>query len=222
MAIDFKGPLNFPTSGDNFNKLLIGGVLHFVPIVHLFAVGYCFTLMQKTMQHPPEEMPDWEKWGGYFKKGLMLTIINLCYILIPFIIMPIGGYFIDENHPGLGGSLLLLGILLLIPVFFLLPMAFLQYARNQKFSEAFALGPIKSMANHNDYKVLVLVMLGGLIGIGVVASIPLLGFFVAPFLTFYWTCVNALLFGNFYREHFGTPVTETGDGLTTEGGSAEN
>lgn len=64
-------------------KVLVGGLLSFVPVVNFFAFGYLLRLSQGVKRSGRVNPPDWDDWAGLFIDGLKFTVVWLGYWLLP-------------------------------------------------------------------------------------------------------------------------------------------
>ncbi len=110
-------------------KLLIGGLLSFVPVLNLLAFGYLYRLTLKVRQTGRFELPNWEDWSGLFRDGIRFAIPWLAYWLVP-----VGGGFVLASilgSIGLGAlSYLLFSVILALSPVFLGAALFRVQARN--------------------------------------------------------------------------------------------
>lgn len=67
-------------------KLLIGGLLSFVPIVNLFAFGYLYRLSRAVRKSGEPMLPTWSDWPGLFQDGLRFAVVWLTYWLLPVLL----------------------------------------------------------------------------------------------------------------------------------------
>lgn len=67
-------------------KLLIGGILMFIPIVNLFALGYLYRFTSDIHFSGRIKLPHWNNWGQMFIEGLIFLGVILLYGFIPFLI----------------------------------------------------------------------------------------------------------------------------------------
>jgi len=47
-------------------KLLIGGILLFIPVVNFIPIGYALTALRNVAEGKESPLPEWDDWGGYF------------------------------------------------------------------------------------------------------------------------------------------------------------
>jgi hypothetical protein len=67
-------------------KLLVGGLLSFVPIVNVFAFGYLYRLSRGVRQSGQPVLPEWRDWQGLFMDGLRFAVVWLAYWLLPILL----------------------------------------------------------------------------------------------------------------------------------------
>ena len=71
-------------------NVLIGGVLSFVPILNVFALGYQYRYFEQVHRGGGFVWPDWHDWEGLFLDGLRLLAILALYGLLPVLV----GYWV--------------------------------------------------------------------------------------------------------------------------------
>lgn len=99
-------------------KILIGGLLSFVPIVNLLAFGYLFRVSGAVRNSGELSMPEWDDWKNLFIDGLKFAVVWLAYWLLPLLLA--GAISSVIGTVGLGAvSYVLLSI-----SFFLTPILF--------------------------------------------------------------------------------------------------
>jgi hypothetical protein len=99
-------------------KMLVGGLLSFVPIINFFAFGYLLRLSKGVRQTGRLTLPDWDDWTGLFIDGLRFAVVWLAYWLLPLVLA--GAISIVFGVIGLGA----LSWLVLSVVFLLAPVLF--------------------------------------------------------------------------------------------------
>ncbi len=97
-------------SAEAGKRLLIGGLLSFVPILNIFAFGYLYRFANQFRQTGTLELPEWNGWGELFAQGLYFFVIGLVYFWIPVFV----GWLLALILFGL--SLGFLGIVALFPI----------------------------------------------------------------------------------------------------------
>ncbi len=134
-------------------KLLIGGVLLFIPIVNFIPIGYALTALRNVAEGKERPLPEWDNWGGYFTKGLMVFLAGLLYALPLLILAGVGGAFsaiAGAREEGFLVSLAALCVTLLyclmsiygLALSFWLPGALTHYAFKGEFGAFFSFGEI--------------------------------------------------------------------------------
>lgn len=73
-------------------KILIGGLLMFVPIVNIFALGYLYRYAGQVMSTGRMELPTWDRWGKLFLGGLIFLGIAVLFGVIPVLI----GWYLSQ------------------------------------------------------------------------------------------------------------------------------
>jgi hypothetical protein len=64
-------------------KILIGGLLMFIPVVNIFALGYLYRYAGQVRSSGHGGLPKWEKWGRLFVDGVIFLGIILLYGFLP-------------------------------------------------------------------------------------------------------------------------------------------
>jgi hypothetical protein len=212
MAIDVAGAFRAPMEDQTWmNKILIGGLINIVPIVNFIAMGYSLKYFAGILStHAKGRLPEWEEWGGLFVIGLKAFVVALVY-MIGVVIIGALSVFIGKI---LGG---ILALLLFLAVMFLLPVAIVRFVQNEySIGAAFEFEAVYEMAksNLNDYIIVYAVIVGAVLLLGVVGSIPVLGWVLAPFAFFYLM----LGFYNLLAMVFRTPPGKQAGGEITPAG----
>ena len=73
-------------SAEAGKRLLIGGLLSFVPILNLFAFGYLYRFANQFRQTGKLELPEWSDWGVLFAEGLYFFVVGLLYFWLPVLV----------------------------------------------------------------------------------------------------------------------------------------
>lgn len=97
-------------SAEAGKRLLIGGLLSFVPILNFFAFGYLYRFANEFRRTGKLELPEWSDWGALFAEGVYFVVIAFIYFWIPVLI----GWLLAMILFGL--SLGFLGVVALFPV----------------------------------------------------------------------------------------------------------
>jgi hypothetical protein len=99
-------------------KVLVGGLLSFVPGLNIFAFGFLYRLSQSLQKRGSVALPDWSDWSGLFRDGLQFAVVWLAYWLLPLLLAL--ALFAVLGSIGLGA----LAYLVLSLVFVLSPVLF--------------------------------------------------------------------------------------------------
>jgi hypothetical protein len=67
-------------------KILIGGVVGFIPIVNFAAIGYMIQIIRNVRDGQSLPLPEWDEFGKYFVDGLWIFLIFLVWA-IPIILV---------------------------------------------------------------------------------------------------------------------------------------
>ena len=196
MALDIGKALKFPTEDENWIvKILIGTVLMIIPIVNFIPIGYVYNIFKKVLNKEEPNLPEWGEWGDLFIRGLMVFLIMLVYIIVPWILLMIGGGIMTAGAnndsgalTGLGGFVMFIGGLLYLVVALLVPFAIAHYAKNgEEFGAIFKFGDIigNLFKAIGDYLLAIVVMIGVFFVLGLISMIPILGWIVGFLAMFY-------------------------------------
>lgn len=211
--MDYGKIIKFPMEDkDWIMKIIIGGVLSIIPIVNFISSGYQLKVMKNAINKKPG-MPEWKGFIDLFVKGLIIFVIALLFMIVPLIIFgAIAGFGVisvimgDLTNPynivlAILPALFIGGILFLI-IGFVLPMAIAMYAKSDNFSDAFKfseiLNRIKSIFGEYLVSYIVIVIFG--IILGLIMLIPLIGWIIGFFGTFYLGVVALNMFGKLYTK----------------------
>ncbi len=99
-------------------KLLIGGLLSFVPVVNLFAFGYLYRFSRQTRKSGSVQLPDWNDWQGLFYDGLRFAVVWLGYWFLPMVLVSLVSGALGALGLGAISYLLFSLTFLLAPVLF--------------------------------------------------------------------------------------------------------
>lgn len=150
--MDFETAIKKPFS--NVTKLIIGCALNILPIVNFLAYGYILQTANYTANNN-NKLPEWEKWGDLFVKGLLGAVISIIYG-IPLIVIALIGFaatiglgdgftqMLTGNLSGLAslGAIFVILAILGVLLAYILPAVLAIYALTWNFSDAFKFGDI--------------------------------------------------------------------------------
>lgn len=209
--MDIEEEVKFPTKDSEWIvKVLIGGVLGIIPIINFIEYGYILKVMKGAIDGNPG-MPKWDDWGNLFINGLIGFVIWLIYLIIPILIVSAsaGGIMMaafSGNMNLMAGMIagaiggILIGLLLALVLGFLVPMAFAMYMKENSFGAAFRIGEVVSRIKSvfADYITVYIILIVLLFILALLNSIPILGFLIWIFGTFYVSVVVFNMFGKVY------------------------
>lgn len=90
--MDFGSAFTYPTRDPDWvKKALIGGVLWMIPIANFIQVGHLLAVAEEVSQGADQQLPRWEDFGGFFKKGLGVVAITVA-VMLPMILLLVCGY----------------------------------------------------------------------------------------------------------------------------------
>lgn len=212
-----EGAFTYPTDrNDWLVTVLIGGVLLFLGflLVPLFAAyGYVVRAIRTTIEGEAEP-PAFEQWGDLIVDGIQMAVILVVYQIIPTIVaaVTVGGSLVaiatgEEAGVGAGiaglfGGLALTGVLALL-FGYVSVAAIVAFAREDRFGAAFDPDGVGSLALNAEFAVAWIVSVVVFLVVSVVTGVPVVGWLVAPFLTFYASVVAARLWGGGYLDAVG-------------------
>lgn len=99
-------------------KLLIGGLLAFVPLLNILAFGYLYRFARGVRRSGQLSLPEWRDWQGLFYDGLRFGAVWLAYWLLPLLIAALLGQVLTALHLDVLAYLLFTSTLLCASVVF--------------------------------------------------------------------------------------------------------
>ena len=197
-----------------WQKLLILGLLSLIPIVGpIYVTGYVVQVLRDVIQGHEVPLPDAvDEFGNRLLNGLLLTLINLIY-MVPVIIVACvagGGSALlteasgDPDAAGVVGGVwgsclgcitFVLGLLISL----LLPFAWSKFAENGQFGDAFKLGEVFGGVRDNLGPTIIVILIGMLVSLASGLVGLLLCIVGTIFTTVYAQLVTAFLYGALYR-----------------------
>jgi len=72
-------------------KILLGGILMFIPILNFLSIGFAMRILRNTSQGSEPFLPEFDNWEELFKEGLFGFIITMIYSIGFFIIFSVLG-----------------------------------------------------------------------------------------------------------------------------------
>lgn len=208
--------MRYPTL--DWKKIIILGIIMIIPIVNFIGWGYLLRILKATFAGI-DEQPDFDEIGELFVDGLKILVVNIAYMIIPFIVIFAGiyssilayGNLLTDPFAviGLIGGIALIGIILLIifGIFEIIALANMALYDGE-LGAAFRFSEILeriSMIGWVNYIIWLIVMfiiglVGGIIA-GILNIIPYIGMIIAyltvyPYLYMLYARSLALLFAS--------------------------
>jgi hypothetical protein len=196
---------------DWLKKLGIAGLLMIIPILGTLAVaGWALEVTRRLIHHETPLLPDWNNFGDFLMKGLMVWVIGFVYAL-PIILL--SGCIqavvaLIQNNGGGDSMTTVAGILSLcvglisfvfgLLIAFVVPAAYANYAATGQLGAAFRFGEVFGLVRAAPSAYLMVLLgsiLAGLIsGLGVIACV--IGLFFTAALAM---VIQAHLWGQAYN-----------------------
>jgi hypothetical protein len=191
LALPFKGVV----------KLIIGGILQFIPIINFFSLGYMVECYEKGAKNE-QSMPEWSDWGRKFVSGFCMLVIGFVYLIIPIVLLGSMGVFKVVTNPRYHVSYgtIFFGLLLFLIFTIAVPMAISNYAVKKNFFAAFDLPYIFKLMGLSlgSYIGAYFLLFFAAVFTMLIIMIPIIGWLFAIFAGFYINCVAGFLFGSVY------------------------
>lgn len=212
--MDLTETVTYPMKSDEWTKtVLIGGVLVFLGflIVPLFAVyGYLVGTIRRSMAEDPAP-PTFSDWSELLRDGVQAWLISLVYLLVPVVVgaLTVGGSVMaiatgSDAGAAAGTGGFVVGFVLwaaLSLVFgYLAVVGIVNFAREGRFGAGFDLDVIRRVALDREYAVPWLVSVGVVAVASLVSGVPVVGWLLAPFVTFYAAIVAANLWAGGFEQ----------------------
>lgn len=127
-------------------KLLIGGLLSFVPIVNVFAFGYLYRMSRAVRGSGQPDLPNWPAlpdWPALFIDGLRFAVVWLCYWLLPLLLAAGVTWFLALIRLGALTNVFYLSVILFSNILF--SSALYRYNTRKDFRALLDLGLILRM-----------------------------------------------------------------------------
>ncbi|POG56361.1 DUF4013 domain-containing protein [Haloferax marisrubri] len=222
--------LNYLRNGEDWVKtVLIGGVLgllSFLIVPTFLVIGYLLRVVRATMKGD-EVPPEFDDWGDMAVDGVKGFAIAFVYALVPAIIALVFGFAGilgaaaggSDASGALGGIVALVGLLLAFVLgllaAYLIPAALSNYAETDRMGAAFDFGTLRPILTSGKYATAWLmsfaVLFASSIVVGVLNVIPLLGFVVGAFVTFYAAVAAYYIIGKTWGELHDIEMMDEGE-----------
>lgn len=228
--MDFNQVVTYPMQRDDWIKTtLIGGILVFLGVflIPLWIVyGYVVRTIRGVLSEETTP-PAFGDWGTLLVDGVKAWVITVVYMLIPLIVagVTIGGSITamatgTEIGMAVGAGSFMIGLtltaILSIVFGYLAIVALVNFSKEGQFGAAFDVQTIKTVALNREYAIAWLVSVVIFLVVGVITAIPLVGWIISPFASFYAAVVAANLWAGGYEQAFdgAVHVTQPGEGET--------
>ena len=212
--MEFESVLKYPMESDEWQTtVLIGGLLILFGflIVPLFAVyGYLVGTIRDSLAGASQPQP-FDDWGQLLVEGAQAWLISVLYLLVPAVVgaLTIGGAVAAlatgsdvGSVIGAGGlvvGIVATGVLTLLFGYFAV-VGIVNFAREKRFAAAFDSSVIGAVAFDRDYAIPWLVSVGIGFVARLVSGIPVVGWLLTPFATFYAAVVAANLWADGFTQ----------------------
>lgn len=152
-------------------KVLIGGLLSFIPIVNIFAFGYLYRMSLSVRQSGQPVLPEWKDCPGLFTDGVKFSVVWLVYWLLPILLVILFGWLMTFVGLDALTNLVMWVVFLFSTVLF--SSALYRYNRRKNFKDLFDMLLILRMT----WKELPRMIVPALVFLGIfVLSLPFYGF----------------------------------------------
>lgn len=171
-------------------KIVLGAVFNLLSLVLIgipFILGYLLELAKNSSEGKEIPLPEWDKLGDKFTRGLIYLIILIVYSIPGMILsfIPCIKYC--------------LGPLYFLALMFALPYITLKYAKTGSFEEAFRFNDMFEFVKQHLNNLVMVVLLS--IALQIIASFGVLALVVGVFFTCFWASLAVYyLYGKVYRE----------------------
>ena len=207
--MDIGRAFTYATDDNNWiTKVLLGGIISLIPIINLAVPGYFLEIIRNVSQKQETPLPEWGDFGSMWVRGLLFSIILFIYNLpailiagfgiIPIVLSALAQHQGDVITAVAGGMFFFfLAGLWFILIALITPGIAIAYAITGSFGEAFSVGKIISLITNNigDYMLAILIVIVCVVLIGIIATIPVLGWIASIFVSFYTTLVIGYTYG---------------------------
>lgn len=220
--MDYSTILTEPMQREDWPRtVLIGGLLllfSFLLVPLLVAYGYVVRAIRSAMAEDAPA-PAFDDWGGLLVDGVQGWVIGVVYLLVPAVVagLTVGASVVAMLTggnagvaAGIGGLFLgfTLSALLSVVFGYLAVVALVNFAREERFGAAFDVSVIKAVALDREYAIAWLVSAALFVVVGLLTVVPVIGWVLVPFGTFYAALVAARL----WADGFSRAMDSTGEG----------
>jgi hypothetical protein len=179
-------------------RLVILIILDIIPIINLIVAGYMARVIRETPS--VDAPPKLENYGNMWIDGLKIAIASLIYMIVPVILIILGGmslfagFMMPHFGPGLKGIpfmfmpvglgvvLFGIGVIFAFLVAIILAMAIVHMIKTDNFGKAFAVGEILGVIGKigwGSYIVWLIVIFIFAVIVGAIGAIPAIGWLIS-------------------------------------------
>jgi len=216
--------LNYLRTDDDWTRtVLIGGILSLLGVLvvpTILVLGYLVRVLRETM-HGDDRTPVFDEWGDLFVDGVKAFAITLAYGVVPAVIgaavvaggilsfAVVAGGGNATAAGGLGVVVVIVGGLLALVLgllaAYVVPAATAAFAETGRLGAAFSVEDLRPVLASGRYatawlSAFAVVVGGGLLG-AALNAIPILGFVIAGFVTFYAGVTAYYIIGHAWGDH---------------------
>jgi hypothetical protein len=171
-------------------KIILGAVFNLLTVVLIgipFVLGYLLELAKNSSEGKEVPLPEWDKLGDKFIRGLIYLVILIIYS-IPGMILS----FIPCVK-------FCLGPLYFLALAFVIPYITVKYAQTGSFEDVFRFNEIIEFVKANLGNLIIVLLLG--IAFQIIAAFGILALVVGILFTMFWADLGIFyLYGQVYRE----------------------
>ena len=180
-------------------KFILGAVFNLLTLVLVgipFVLGYLLELTKNSSEGKELPLPEWDKLGDKFVRGLIYLVILIIYS-IPGMILS----FIPCVK-------FCFGPLYFLALAFMLPYITVKYAQTGSFEDVFRFNELFDFVKNNISNLIIVVLLS--IALQIIASFGILALVVGILFTIFWADLGIFyLYGQVYRTGKKEPVVQS-------------
>lgn len=176
-------------------KIVIGGILLFIPIVNFLVIGYMLETLKRVADGVDIPLPEWADFGGKFIKGLMVFVIGFVYTIpiwlvacVVYGLLAVAGVAESDAMASLAGLISTcascLYLIWMIVVWLVMPAALIKYAVTGELGSAFRFGELFSFISGNIANYIVAIILAAVAVF--VAYFGVIACFIGVLFTMFW------------------------------------
>lgn len=201
---------------DWIKKILIGGLVGFIPIVNFAAIGYMVQIIRNVREGQALPLPEWDQFGQYWMDGLWVFLIFLVWsipIIVVACLQGVGTSLIaDANQDAANAYGIISACFTCVIVFWGLvvaavgPAILVRFAEVGEFMTGFQFNEIFRVISDNVGNYIIVVLLMWLAGL--IASLGVILCVVGVIFTQFWSyLVAGNLMGQLAADQPSTEIT---------------